>query len=99
MSATPTAPGSNAGPRQTGTVLDGIIAGVLADLRERQLMVSEASLRGAIEMVAPALDPKPALRRPGLSVISEVKRSSPSKGALAEIPDPAALAGRYQARP
>lgn len=85
------------GPRQTGTVLDGIIAGVVTDLRERQLMVSEASLRGAIELVAPALDPVPALRRPGLSVISEVKRSSPSKGSLAPIPDPAALALRYQA--
>ena len=33
--------------------------------------------------------------RPGLSVIAEVKRSSPSKGALSDIPDPAALASAY----
>jgi indole-3-glycerol phosphate synthase len=32
-----------------------------------------------------------------VAVIAEVKRSSPSKGALAEIPDPADLAGEYAA--
>ncbi len=38
----------------------------------------------------------PAFRAPGVSVIAEVKRSSPSKGALATITDPAALAADYQ---
>ncbi|HET6480608.1 MAG TPA: indole-3-glycerol phosphate synthase TrpC, partial [Actinoplanes sp.] len=37
------------------------------------------------------------LRKPGVAVIAEVKRSSPSKGALADIPDPAELAGEYAA--
>lgn len=80
----------------TGTVLDEIIAGVLEDLHDRQLMVTEASLRGAIELVAPPLDPIARLRAPGLSVIAEVKRSSPSKGSLAPIEDPAALAEEYR---
>jgi Indole-3-glycerol phosphate synthase len=36
-----------------------------------------------------------ALRAPGIGVIAEVKRSSPSKGKLATIPDPADLAATY----
>jgi len=45
---------------------------------------------------APAVrDPMPAFRAPQLSIICEVKRSSPSKGALAEISDPAELALAY----
>lgn len=36
-----------------------------------------------------------ALRAPGLSVIAEVKRASPSRGRIADIPDPAGLAAAY----
>lgn len=38
-----------------------------------------------------------ALRKPGLSVIAEIKRRSPSKGGLNESLDPAALARQYEA--
>ena len=38
---------------------------------------------------------KKTLKSKGLSVIAEIKRSSPSKGSLAEIKDPVALATEY----
>jgi len=79
------------------SVLDEIVAGVRADLAVRQAEVSAAALQQRLSETAPALDPMPAFRGPGLSVIAEVKRRSPSKGDLADIPDPAALAGAYAA--
>src|SRR3954471_18395973 len=79
------------------SVLDDIVAGVRADLAERQGLVAESELEALVADAAPARDPMPAFRSPGLSVIAEVKRRSPSKGDLADIPDPAALAGSYAA--
>lgn len=77
------------------TVIDEIIVGVRADLAERQERVALAQLERAVAGARPAIDPLPALSAPGLAVIAEVKRASPSKGALAEIPDPARLAASY----
>jgi len=77
------------------TVLDSILDGVREDLAQRQSEVSLAELKARVAGVAPALDPFPAFRTPGVSIIAEVKRKSPSKGELADIPDPASLAARY----
>ncbi len=79
------------------SVLDDIVAGVREDLEARQDAVPLVDLRAALADVAPPLDPMPQLRAPGSSVIAEVKRRSPSKGDLAAIPDPAALAREYAA--
>jgi indole-3-glycerol phosphate synthase len=79
------------------SVLDDIVAGVRADLAGRQQRVSEEELRAQVADAVPARDPMPAFRSTGLSVIAEVKRRSPSKGDLADIPDPAALAQAYAA--
>jgi indole-3-glycerol phosphate synthase len=79
------------------SVLDDIVAGVREDLAERRSALSEADLIEAVRSLPAPRDPMPAFRSPGLSVIAEVKRRSPSKGALADIPDPAALAAAYAA--
>jgi indole-3-glycerol phosphate synthase len=79
------------------SVLDEILDGVRADLAERQRQVPLDALRELAERQPPARDPRPALSAPGVSVIAEVKRSSPSKGVLAEIADPASLARDYAA--
>ncbi|MFZ0528984.1 MAG: indole-3-glycerol phosphate synthase TrpC [Propionicimonas sp.] len=79
------------------TVLDEIIAGVVEDLELRRARTGLAELEAQVATVPPARAVLPALREPGLGVIAEVKRSSPSKGALAPILDPAALARHYAA--
>ena len=76
------------------SVLDSIIEGVREDLAARRLPMSE--LLEAIEVAPPVRDCLSALLTEDISVIAEVKRSSPSKGALAPIADPAGLASMYQ---
>ena len=80
-----------------GTVLDSIISGVREDLAAREALMPLAEVKAAALDAPPARDALAALRAPGVGVIAEVKRQSPSKGALADIPDPADLAGQYAA--
>ena len=80
-------------------VLNQIIEGVREDLAERKKLVELNELNelvAKISEVNPVIDVLPSLQSSNLSVIAEVKRSSPSKGALAQISDPAALALSYQ---
>lgn len=77
-------------------VLDQVIEGVREDLAERKKLVELNELIATISEVNPVIDVLPSLQSSKLSVIAEVKRSSPSKGALAQISDPAALALSYQ---
>jgi indole-3-glycerol phosphate synthase len=78
-------------------VLDEIVAGVREDLGQRRARRSLDELTAVVATLGPTRDPLPAFRTPGLAIIAEVKRASPSKGALAEISDPAALAVEYAA--
>lgn len=82
---------------QSVSVLDEIIDGVSADLAERQARVSLDEIKELAAAAPPAKDALGALRAGGVAVIAEVKRSSPSKGALAAIADPAGLAADYEA--
>jgi indole-3-glycerol phosphate synthase len=78
-------------------VLDEIVAGVREDLALREQQVPLEVLKDRARRMPPALDPLPLLRSPGISVIAEVKRASPSAGTLAPIVDPAELARSYAA--
>jgi indole-3-glycerol phosphate synthase len=78
-------------------VLDQIVFGVREDLAAREAQRSLAEVKAAALDARPALDALAALRAPGVGVIAEVKRRSPSKGDLAEISHPADLAAQYAA--
>lgn len=79
------------------SVLDGIVAGVLEDLAEREQRVSMDELKERASRCPGALDALQMLSEDAVAVIAEVKRSSPSKGELADITDPASLATEYEA--
>src|SRR5690606_35779580 len=74
------------------SVLDESDDGVRADLAEPQAGVRLDELKERAAKAPAAKDGVAALRGDGVKVICEVKRSSPSKGALAAIADPAGLA-------
>jgi indole-3-glycerol phosphate synthase len=76
------------------SVLASIIEGVREDLAARRLPMGQ--LQEALETAPAVRDCLPHLMSSEMSVIAEVKRSSPSKGALASIGDPAGLAATYE---
>ena len=76
---------------KTGSMLDGIVADTreLVERRKRERPIDGFAPRtGGSSFVA-------ALREPGVGVIGEIKRGSPSKGEFAPDLDPAMLARAY----
>ncbi|MER7079651.1 indole-3-glycerol phosphate synthase [Saccharopolyspora kobensis] len=77
------------------TVLESIIEGVREDLAVRESAIPFDEIKQLSAAAAPPHDVLAALKAPGVGVIAEVKRRSPSKGELAEIGEPAELAADY----
>lgn len=79
-------------------MLADLVAGALQDASDRRAALSLAEVEAAA-LAAPApVDAIAALRpRDAVHIIAEIKRASPSRGSLAEIPDPASLAVSYEA--
>lgn len=80
----------------SASVLDSILEGVRADVAAREAVVSLSEVKERAKKARPPLDVMAALRAPGIAVIAEVKRASPSRGELASIADPAELARAYE---
>ena len=81
--------------RRRGTILDEIMAYKRQELPKRQREIPLASLRAFASVAPVPLDFFAALKTPGVSLIAECKKASPSKGLLVPDYDPVALAEMY----
>jgi indole-3-glycerol phosphate synthase len=78
-------------------LLAELVGGAVADARARAAELPLDDVVAAAEQAPQALDALAALApSSGVKIIAEVKRASPSRGRLADIPDPAVLASLYE---
>ena len=78
------------------TILRQIVEQTRRDTAQRARLASEPQLREAVDCAPPVRSLTSALRQPGLSLIAEFKPRSPSRGQLANSPDPLRYARAYQ---
>ena len=81
--------------KQRGTILDEIMRYHREQLPKIMREVPLTDLRALAMVAPPPVDFAAALRLPGLSVIAECKKASPSKGLLVPDYDPVKLATTY----
>jgi len=75
-------------------VLTSIIEGVIEDVEKRQVPISQ--IKEQLENAPKLRNAYQALKKDGMRLIAEIKRSSPSKGDLSAIENPVLLANDYQ---
>jgi len=82
---------------KTGTVLDRILAQTRNDVEQRKIAAPfEAVIERGADRPAP-VSLRQTLQQPGVSVIAEIKRASPSRGLFPVEIDPSVVAGEYLA--
>lgn len=76
-------------------ILDEIVADTRRELAQRQAEQPAEALREQLAGLPPTLDLCAALQRPGVSLVAEIKRASPSRGAMNLGLHPADMALAY----
>ena len=82
---------------QTGTILDAILARTMTDLAARKVTARVSDLEAAARSRPAPRRLRAALAGPEMSVIAEIKRASPSRGAFPVSVDPTTVAKAYVA--
>ncbi len=86
---------NRSGVTETGTILDRILAQTVVDVDRREAQVPLEEIDRQLEDPPQCASFRSALRRPGLSLIAEIKRASPSRGRFPVEIEPKVVAREY----
>jgi len=81
---------------KSGSVLDRIVEARRASIAHRKRVLPEAVLRMAVKKALPVRDFGAAISGPGINIIAELKKASPSRGVLREDFRPVELAASFE---
>ncbi len=84
-------------PAKTGTILDRIVEARLAAIQHGKKRIPEPALRAVARKNEKPRDFAAAISKPGINIIAELKKASPSQGVIREEFEPGSLAKSVQA--